>query len=150
MAAVVLLSVLLFRGPESWRRSRVIVACACVVVANFGATQALSALHFAKSGYWGATAADSRDWWKLYSTLLSLPVQRDDPHVGTNNATMDMAASLSGDLRSMKWCIQQQEIEYRMDELRNYAAPWIFFDCLPGENRSKQYYTMLQNNCRYC
>ncbi len=41
----------LFRSAERWRRRRAIVACFCAVVANFAATQALSAVHFVNAGY---------------------------------------------------------------------------------------------------
>lgn len=37
MVAVALLSVLLFRGVDSWRRRRAIAACFCAVVANIAA-----------------------------------------------------------------------------------------------------------------
>ena len=46
MVAVALLSILLFRGVDGWRRRRAVVACLCAVVANFTAIQALSAAHY--------------------------------------------------------------------------------------------------------
>jgi hypothetical protein len=42
--AVVLLSILLFRGVDIWRRRRAVVACLCAVAVNFTAIQALSAV----------------------------------------------------------------------------------------------------------
>ncbi len=77
LAAVAFLSILLFRGADGWRGRRAVVVCLCAVLANLAAVQALSAAHYFKSGYWGASAVESREWWRLYSTLLSLPVQRD-------------------------------------------------------------------------
>ncbi len=86
MLAVCLLSIPLFRGESRWRRGRAIVACFCAVVANFTATQALSATHYLNSGYWGGSAVESREWWQLYGTLLSLPVPRNDRRFLINKA----------------------------------------------------------------
>ncbi len=123
MVGVALLSILLFRGADSWRRHRAIVACFCAVAANVTATQALSAAHFVNAGYWGATAVESREWWQLYGTLLSLPVQRNDRQVLVNKAAMEMAESFSQDLRSMTVCFRQrgpniQEANYQTMKCR--------------------------------
>lgn len=139
MVAVASLSILLFRGVDGWRRRRAVVACLCAVAANFTATQSLSAAHFVNSGYWGATAVESRQWWQLYSNLLSLPVQRNDRHVLVNKATLEMAESFSQDLRNMSTCFQQVEAQHSTDELPNFGAPWVIIGCLPGENSSKNY-----------
>ena len=121
MVAVALLSILLFRGVDDWRRRRAVVACLCAVAANFGATQALSAAHFVNSGYWGATAVESRQWWQLYSNLLSLPVQRNDRHVLVNKATMEIAESFSEDLHNMSACFQQVEVNIQLKNYRTKA-----------------------------
>jgi hypothetical protein len=142
MVAVALLSVVLFRGVDSWRGRRAVVACLCAVAANFAATQALSAAHFVKSGYWGVTAVESREWWQLYSSLLSLPVQRDDRHVLINKATMEMAEALSEDLRSMSGCFEEIEAKYSSDELPNEGVQWVIIHCLPGGKSSKPYAMM--------
>jgi hypothetical protein len=142
MVAVAFLSVLLFRGADGWRGRRAVVVCLCAVLANLAAVQALSAAHYFKSGYWGASAVESREWWRLYSALLSLPVQRTDRYVLTNKATMEMAESFSEDLRDMKPCIQQQEVEYSAEELPNYGVNWVITGCLPGEDSSRQYFKM--------
>jgi hypothetical protein len=139
MVTVALLSILLFRGVDGWRRRRAVVACLCAVVANLLAAQALSAAHYLKDGYWGASAVESREWWRLYSTLLSLPVERNDRSVLANNATMEMAESFSADLRAMRPCIQQ-EAENSTDELPNYGIPWVITGCL--EQTSKPYAVM--------
>jgi hypothetical protein len=106
MTAVAILSFFLFRGADSWRRGRAIVGCFCAVAANITATQALSAAHFVERGYWGVTAVESHEWWRLYSTLLSLPVERNDRYVLVNKATLDMARIFSPDLRDMRECFR--------------------------------------------
>lgn len=140
MVAVALLSILLFRGLDGWRRRRAVVACLCAVAANFAAVQALSAAHYLKNGYWGASAVESREWWQLYSTLLSLPVERNDRYVLVNKATMDMAESFSGDLRNIGTCIQQVEASFSTEELPNYGVPWVITGCL--EETQTQYAKM--------
>jgi hypothetical protein len=140
MVAVALLSILLFRGVDSWRRRRAVVACLCAVAGNFAAIQALSAAHYLKSGYWGASAVESREWWQLYSTLLSLPAQRNDRYTLVDKTTMDMAKSFSEDLRSMSGCFQQVYTEFSTDELPNYGIPWVITGCI--EETSKPYAVM--------
>ena len=142
MVGVALVSILLFRGVDSWRRRRAVVVCLCAVAANFGATQALSAAHFVNSGYWGATAVESRQWWQLYSNLLSLPVQRNDRHVLVNKATMEIAESFSEDLHNMSACFQQVEAQHSTEVLPNEGVAWVIIGCLPGENSSKNYARM--------
>lgn len=142
MVAIALLSIFLFRSAERWRRRRAIVACLCAVVANFAATQALSAVHFVNAGYWGAAAVESREWQQLYSALLSLPVQRNDRYVLANKAAMEMADSLSEDLRNMRPCLQQAEAEHSTEELPNFGAPWVITGCLPGDDSSIQFSRM--------
>ena len=53
MVAIALLSILLFRGTNNWRRRRALIVCLSAVIANFTATQALSATHYLNSGLWG-------------------------------------------------------------------------------------------------
>jgi hypothetical protein len=142
MAAIALLSLFLFRGADGWRGRRAIVACLCAAVASLAATQALSAAHYRRSGYWGASAVESREWWRLYSALLSLPVQRTDRNVLVNKATMNMAESLSEDLRNMDPCFRQVEADYSQEETPNYGTPWVFTGCLPGDDSSKHYERM--------
>jgi hypothetical protein len=142
MVAVASLSILLFHGVDDWRRRRAVVACLCAVAANFSATQALSAAHFVNSGYWGATAVESRQWWQLYSNLLSLPVQRNDRHVLVNKATMEIAETFSEDLHNMSACFQQVEAQHSTEELPNEGVAWVIIGCLPGENSSKNYARM--------
>jgi hypothetical protein len=142
MAAIALLSLFLFRGADSWRRRRATVACLCAVVASLAATQALSAAHYLRNGYWGASAVESREWWRLYGTLLSLPVERTDRNVLVNKATMNMAESLSEDLQNMDPCFRQVEAEFSQEETPNYGTPWVFTGCLPGEDSAKHYERM--------
>jgi hypothetical protein len=139
MITLAMLSILLFRGLEAWRRRRALIACLCAVGANFTATQALSAVHSVTSGYWGVTAVESSDWRRLYGTLLSLPVQRNDPHLLVNKATMEMAASFSSDLRSMSGCIQRVQVGRPTEELPNDGAAWVIINCLPDENSLKNF-----------
>jgi hypothetical protein len=141
MAAIALLSVFLFRGADDWRRRRTVVVCLLATVANFAATQALSAAHYRTNGYWGATAVESREWWRLYGTLLSLPVQRTDRHVLVNKATMEMAESFSEDLRNMDACFRGREGALP-EGLGMYSVPWIFTECLQADNSSKHYERM--------
>jgi len=129
MAAVTLSSIILFRGLDGWRRRRAVVACLFAVVANYGATQALSAWHFVHAGYWGPTAVESREWWRLYSVLLSLPVERNHRHGLVNKATMDMAESLSGDLGNMRDCLDEMAEGDRQDPPNDVAA-WRITICL--------------------
>jgi hypothetical protein len=130
LAAVAFLSLLLFRGADGWRGRRAVVVCLCAVLANLAAIQALSAAHYVKSGYWGASAVESREWWRLYSTLLSLPVQRADRYVLANKAAMDMAESFSDDLRNISPCIQRVEADFSTNELPNYGVQWVITRCL--------------------
>jgi len=138
MAATASLSIFLFRGADDWRRRRTVVVCLLAIVANFSATQALSAAHYRKNGYWGTTAVESKEWWRLYSTLLSLPVQRTDRSVLVNKATMEMAESLSEDLRNMDACFRGRE-GVLPEGLSMYSVPWTFTECLPGDKSSKHY-----------
>jgi hypothetical protein len=142
MAAIGLLSFLLFRGADSWRARRAIIACLCAVLASFAATQALSAAHYFKNGYWGASAVESREWWRLYGNLLSLPVQRSDRGILVNKATMDMAQSLSEDLRNMDACFREEEKDFSQDVMPNYGAAWVITFCLPGNDPTKHYERM--------
>jgi hypothetical protein len=135
MVAIALLSILLFRGANSWRRRRALIICLFAITANFTATQALSAAHYLNGGLWGASTVESREWWQLCSSLLSLPVQRGDRSALVNNATMEMAASLSEDFHSVNACSQKYGPAYRNSsgEFFNDAVPWIIIECLPGE-----------------
>ena len=135
MVAVALSSLLLFRGLDSWRRQRAVVACFCAVIANLAATQALSAAHYVNNGYWGASPVESREWWQLYSALLSLPVQRTDRRVLINTATMEKADSFSQDLRNMDPCVKQSSTV----QLPNESVAWIITGCLPGEELPERY-----------
>ena len=140
--AIAFLSILLFRGADGWRGRRAILACLCAVLANLTAVQALSAVHYFKNGYWGASAVESGEWWRLYSALLSLPVQRTDRYVLANKATIELAESLSDDFRNMRSCIQKQENEYSTEDIPNYGINWVITNCLPDENSSRQYTIM--------
>jgi hypothetical protein len=142
MVAVGLASIFLFRGADSWRRRRAIVACFCAIAANVTATQALSAWHSVNAGYWGAAAVESREWWQLYSILLSLPVQRNDRQVLVNKAAIEMAESFSEDLRSMSACLRLREAQFPGEELPNYEVPWAVTGCLPVEDSFRQHATM--------
>jgi hypothetical protein len=141
MIAIALFSVLMFRGTNNWRRPRALIVCLSAVTANFSATQALSATHYLNSGLWGASTVESREWWQLYNNLLSLPVQHGDRHALVNNATMEMAASLSEDFHSVSTCSQNYGPASRNSsgEFFNYAIPWIILECLPGETSAEQY-----------
>jgi hypothetical protein len=108
------------------------------VVANLAAAQALSAAHYVNSGYWGASPVESRQWWQLYSTLLSLPVHRDDRRVLVNKATMEIAESFSDDLRNMDSCVKQSSTV----QLPNESVAWIITGCLPGEESRERYARM--------
>jgi hypothetical protein len=138
MAAIALLSLLLFRGADSWRGRRAAVACLCTVVTSLGATQALSAAHYFKNGYWGASPVESREWWRLYGNLLSLPVPRNDPGYLVNKAALEMAQSFSADLRNMDDCFRELEPNFSSG-LPNYGVAWDITACLPGDDSSKQY-----------
>ena len=142
MLAVALLSILLFRGADRWRRRRAIVACLCAGIANLATTQALSAWHFVNSGYWGVSAVESREWGQLYSALLSLPVQRSDRYSLVNKATMDMAESFSEDLRDMSPCFQKIESKHQIQDMPNYGVQWAILSCLPGKGSAKNYAKM--------
>jgi len=139
MVAVALLSIPLFRGVDSWRRRRAIVACVCAVAANFTAAQALSAWHFVHAGYWGATAVESREWWQLYSILLSLPVEHNHRHALIDKTTMDIAESFSKDLHNMSACIEQLAAHHPNEEPQNDIAAWEITICLPEDNTLKDY-----------
>lgn len=52
---------------------------------------------------------------------------------------MDMAESLSEDLRSMNACFEEFEPQYSSEGLANEGVAWAITECLPGENSSKQY-----------
>ncbi len=53
---------------------------------------------------------------------------------------MDMAESLSEDLRNVSACVQQVEASFSTEELPNYGVPWVITGCL--EETSKQYAVM--------
>ena len=143
MVAVALLSVFMFRGVDGWRRRRAVVACLLAVVVNYGATQALSAWHFVHAGYWGATAVESREWWKLYSVLLSLPVERDNRHALVNKATMDMAKSLSQDLHNLSPCFEEAAASvHQIEEPQNDVAAWRITICLSQNGSLNNYATL--------
>jgi len=136
--AIALLSIPLFRGADNWRRRRAVVACVCALVANLAAVQALSAWHSVKSGYWGATAVQSREWLQLYGILLALPVERAQRHALVNKATMDMAESFSGDLRNMSACFDQLGYDFR-EQPPNDGASWVITNCLPEQGSPKNF-----------
>ncbi len=139
MVAVALLSILLFRGPDRWRRRRAVVACFCAVVASLAATQGLSAAHYINRGYWGASPVESREWWRLYSTLLSIPVERIDRRILVNKATIEHAQSFSENLRHMTACLQEVEGDNRPEGILNEDIAWVITGCLPRGNSEKQY-----------
>jgi hypothetical protein len=144
MVAVALLSVFMFRGVDGWRRRRAVVACLFAVVANCGATQALSAWHFAHVGYWGATAVESHEWWQLYSVLLSLPVERNNRHALINKSTMEMAESLSEDLHNLSPCFEEAAAAvHQIEEPQNDVAAWRVTICL-SEYGSQNNYAKLR------
>jgi hypothetical protein len=144
MVAVALLSILLFRGVDRWRRRRAVVACLCAVVANLAATQALSAWHFVKSGYWGATVIESREWHELNSILLSLPIPRSNRHFLANRAALEMAESFSADLRDMKDCFREMQGRDPDADLSNDATMWLIVGCLPEEGSARDKYGRLR------
>jgi hypothetical protein len=139
MLAVALLSILLFRGPHSWRWRRAAVACFCAAVANLAATQALSAVHSINKGYWGASPVESREWFRLYSTLLSLPVERVDRRILINKNTMEKAQSFSEDLRRMTPCLQEVAEDNPPEGIMNEGVAWVVIGCLPGKDSEKEY-----------
>ena len=116
--------------------------CCCAIASNVTATQALSAWHSVNAGYWGATAVESREWWRLYSILLSLPVQREDRQDLVSKAAIEMAESFSEDLRSMSACLRLRQAKFPGEELPNYEVPWAVTGCLPVEDSYRQYATM--------
>jgi hypothetical protein len=136
------LSIFLFRGDDSWRRRRVGLACLCALAGNIATTQALSAVHKVTAGYWGVTAVESHEWWWLYSTLLSLPVQRNDRHSLVSAAAMEMAESFSQDLRGMNACIYDSGENHEIQDIANPDIVWAVAYCLPGEEPSKKYARM--------
>jgi hypothetical protein len=139
MVAVALLSILLFQGPDRWRRRRAAFACFCAAVASLAATQGLSAAHYINRGYWGASPVESREWWRLYETLLSIPVERIDRRILVNKATMETAQSFSEDLRHMTVCLQEVGDDNRPEGILNEGIAWAITGCLPRVNSEKQY-----------
>jgi hypothetical protein len=94
MGSTALLATLMFRADEGWRGRRIAIACVCAILAYVSAVQALSAVHFVNRGYWGATAVESREWWQLDRTLLSLPIERRDRHALIDAPTLALADNL--------------------------------------------------------
>lgn len=138
MVSVALLVTLMFWTDEAWRSRRAVIVCACATLANISATQLLSAVHFANRGYWGSTEVESREWWMLYSTLLSLPVQRADRHALIDRPTLELAGELSPLLRSMQVCWEAHEKDWYpktpSGAFPNFIVQWAFTGCASGED----------------
>jgi hypothetical protein len=137
MGSAALLAALMFRHDEAWRGRRAAIACVCAILANVSATHVLSAAHYVNRGYWGATGVESREWWQLYRTLLSLPVERKDRHALIDRPTLALAEELSPTIRRMQDCwadhLKDWYPKTEAGAFPNFIVPWAFTGCAPGE-----------------
>ena len=123
-------------GESRWRRGRAIVACFCAVVANFTATQALSAAHYLNSGYWGASPSRAANGGNSTGPCFRFPFRAMTIVFLVNKPTLDMAESFSEDLHNMNACLKIWRLDIHPRDYR-MTCTWAITGCLPGKNSPK-------------